>query len=122
MLDAFVIEAEVDSVQLSLHAGVASCDDSDEADAYCAAWGANMTAALAQVADRARDDPARAGLFAAACYMHTTFKATGPTIGGRSYVDALGDWLLRPGGAAGSVSEDACCANGTAVVTYNPTC
>jgi len=115
----FVIEALVDSVQLGLHAGVRSCQASEELGRYCLKWGANMTAALEQVALRGRRNASAAGLFAPACYLHTGFLATAPTIGARSYLRAFGDWLLRPGRGDG-VSEDRCCEE--AAVAYNPTC
>lgn len=116
----FVVEALIDKVQLSLHAGIDSCTNSAAELQYCVDWGATMTARLQQVASRARTNTSTAGLFSPACFMHTRFGAASPKIGSRNYVQAFGDWLLRPAAGRSSVSEDRCCD--ADVVAWNPTC
>ena len=65
------------------------------------------------------DATARRGLFAAACFEHTTFDTAKPIVEGASYLDAFGDWLFGRGAHSGFFMDD-CCSG--AAVQFNPTC
>jgi hypothetical protein len=71
-----------------------------------AEWRDNMTLALAQGVT---------GFFNPACYIHTAFSTTSPTIGGKSYMDVFAAWYAGAGGSAVQVADS--CG-----VTCNPTC
>ena len=83
-----------------------------------ASWLRNMSGALTRQVVRS-DATARRGLFAAACFEHTTFDAAKPIVEGASYLDAFGDWLFGRGAHSGFFMDD-CCSG--AAVQFNPTC
>ena len=64
--------------------------------AYIAAWRANMTYGLDQAANGplAASAPGNGG-FAAACWTHTSFGFSEPSIGGRGYLSALSAWYFK---------------------------
>jgi len=120
----FFTEAEVDSVQLQLHAGL-TCDPRNStytAEAkYCVEWGRNMTEHLQKVVDVARQSPTKAGLFSPACRMHTTFSKAGPFIDGLTYAQAFDAFLSQTGdGSKAVVHRDNCCSGHT--IQYQSTC
>merc|ERR1712014_11460 len=101
-------EAQIDKVQLELHAGLKSCNLGSESEQYCLQWGANMTARLSQVVARAAANPKRAGIFSPACYLHVGFELDTPLIDSKSYLQAFGDWFLRVRGKDRTVYMDSC--------------
>ena len=114
--EVFVIEFETDSVQLSLHDGVPEFNSTYAP--YVLEFGRNMSGALTRQVVRS-DATARRGLFAAACFEHTTFDTAKPIVEGASYLDAFGDWLFGRGAHSGFFMDD-CCSG--AAVQFNPTC
>ena len=56
---------------------------------YDEAWSANMSAGLA----RAMAPGSPNGVFAAACWIHTSFLPLSPLVGGTSYISAFTKWL-----------------------------
>jgi hypothetical protein len=87
----FVIEAQTDCVQLVYHDSVPSdarADTDEDLRAYMVAFQTNQTQGL--YANLKPGD----GWFNPACFIHTEFTYTNPTIGGASFVDAFDDWLF----------------------------
>ena len=82
-------------VQLTAHDWVPSSASARAAGgsapvrAYLQEWSANMSAGLA----RALSPASANGVFAAACWIHTGFTPSSPTIGGEGYVAAFTRWL-----------------------------
>jgi len=99
----FVAESLSDSVQLTAHDSVNGADRTQPAElAYIAAWSANMSAALAPL--RSAANP-KSGVFAAACWMHTSFSSARPLIGGVNFLQAAAAWYAQAGDYK---IEDAC--------------
>lgn len=114
----FVVEALIDNAQLSFHSYLGSCNANDEAKEFCEEFGHKMVSALDQVVSVAQSNSAQAGLFAPHCIMHTNVEADKPLIGGKSYVQAFGEWYSGAASDA-AVLRDECCAP---TVAKNPTC
>jgi hypothetical protein len=92
--NVFVVEAQTDKVVMPLHDGLPlQSPYPDPVLQYMQVWAGNMTSYLTELTDGGKGD----GLFNPACLIHTGFKVAGPKIGGRNYLDALGDWLYKVG-------------------------
>ena len=100
-------------MQLYLHSGVPGYYDA-YAD-YILDFGANMTGAL-QSQTQGRE---RRGVFAAACYSHTSFDSSWPLISNASFLEAFADFLFDRGEMSNWLLDD--CCSGSEVV-FNPTC
>lgn len=108
------MEAQTDQVVLTAHDWIPQewVMEAPE-QAYLAAWAANMTQALAPVMAPTNT---RNGGFNPACFIHTSFDADKPTIGGVNYYTAFGNWYAQRTPPAGYKLADAC------GIMCNPTC
>lgn len=125
----FVIEAQVDYIQLQWHSG-ANCANNDSfynaERAFCKNWGYRMQKELGQVENCAKKDPLKAGMFSPACRLHGEFDSEHPKIGNQSYTQAFWKWfepVLANKKGPPVVLKDDCCSNvSTPDIMYNPTC
>lgn len=103
----FVIETQSDCVQLVYHDWVpqsARQDTDENLRAYMVEWQRNQTIGL--YANLKPTD----GWFNPACFIHTEFSNTNPTIGGISYVGAFDAWLSGGGSSPPRLMDD--CGDG----------
>jgi len=101
----FVVEAQSDCVQLVYHDWVPSSarqDDDPDLRAYMIAFQVNQSQGFH--ASLKPED----GWFNPACFIHTEFNSTNPTIGGVSYVGAFGSWLAGSNGSTALRLMDDC--------------
>lgn len=87
---AFITESLSDYVVLLYHDDIpVSYVRQPPELAYVQSWTHNMTQGLGQPLGSTRY-----GVFAPACFIHTEFNASSPLIGGRNFLQVLGDWLF----------------------------
>eukprot|EP00035_Acanthoeca_spectabilis_P039984 m.66418 g.66418 ORF g.66418 m.66418 type:complete len:450 (-) comp9817_c0_seq1:67-1416(-) len=88
---AFIVESNVDKVVTTAHDWVPNQDPNwtEPVLAYFREWASNMTVGLAPP----MASTSKYGVFNPACFIHTDFSTTSPLINGRSYYQALGEWL-----------------------------
>lgn len=105
---------QYEQVVLLDHDWIPECCYKDEPElAFLEEWHANMTQALAPLANPL---DALHGIFNPACFIHTAFSHTKPLIGGASYFTAMNLWYHKIGSPANYKLADDC------GVLCNPTC
>jgi hypothetical protein len=98
-VSAFVVQSETDEVVLTGH----DCWPSDFMDRpmpshFMKEWHANMTVALSPLMNEpapAAGEPYKFGVFAAACYIHTSFSKQQPVVQGVTYMEAISRWYYQ---------------------------
>eukprot|EP00051_Salpingoeca_urceolata_P017828 m.245867 g.245867 ORF g.245867 m.245867 type:complete len:393 (+) comp19055_c2_seq1:162-1340(+) len=101
----FFVEGQTDKVVMPLHDGLPAvwdavpkkCDNTvegcpEQVVDYMKTWSSMMIQGISQVKGSERD-----GYFNPACLIHTSFASTHPLIDGRSYSQAVADWMFARG-------------------------
>ena len=116
--DAFVVQAQVDKLYLSMHGGFQppsmQLPLTAETESFARQWARKTSLALEPVR-REQSGGRRMGLFFPACWLHSEFDFAGPLVHGKNLVTAAHDWLFHNGPR---LYEDHCGGD----VMCNPTC
>lgn len=114
----FITEALTDQVVLLYHDSMPNMDTWDAATLeYMSRWQYNMTVGLKHAATQS---PHPAGVFTAACFIHTGFTFNTPIVQGQSFYEAAADWYSAI--SNGLPSPSLPFVADTCGVLCNPTC
>lgn len=110
--EVYVVQSQTDQVVLNYHDKWPAdhMDDAPE-QAYSKEWHENMTASLDPLVKSSKN-----GVFAAACYTHTDFIATKPSINGVGFMEAYANFYFNRTSSEGYNFADDCGE------MCNPTC